>query len=216
MTPSPPADRLRASIGQAFAVAASELGMCSAAWLFVRDCASEGGVALVEALRDRLGREYPVLDSVAAAWIAEPRELVVEIKDVLVALRGIEQLCVIGLETRFLDVLIPQLDCEIALLTQGEFATDWSRVLSNYDGRVAATDLASFQSLAGHRSALLTFAYGVRGPIAHVPALWLRVIGSDVRTQFRSLIAWDVLGAGMYVYPRWLGETLTAGFSQVI
>ncbi len=115
-----------------------------------------------------------------------------------------------------LDVLLPQLDCDIALLTQGEFSTDWSRVLSNYGGRVAATDLASFQSLAGHRSALLTFAYGVRGPIAHVPALWLRVIGTDVRTQFRSLIAWDVLGAEMYVYPRWLGETLTAGFSQVI
>jgi hypothetical protein len=208
---------IRAGVGQAFAIAAGELGMCSAAWLFVRETAAEGGDAMVGALRDRLGRDYPVLDSVAAAWLSGRRAPVVETTRVLEALRGITRLCVVGLETAFLDALLPHLpDCRVALLAHGELAADWSRVLANFGGRVEATDFGSFQALAGNRSALLTFAYGVREPITHVASAWLRISGGDVRTQFRSLIAWDVLRTEMYVYPRWLVEIRTSGFSHVV
>jgi hypothetical protein len=208
---------IRPGVGQAFAIAAGELGMCSAAWLFARETAASGGDALVAALRDRLGRDFPVLDGVAAAWLAGKRGPELGTDGVLRALRGISRLCVVGLETAFLDALVPRLsDCRIALLTHGELEADWTRVLSNYAGRVEATGFSSFQGLAGRKSALLTFAYGVREPLTHVASAWLRISGGDVRTQFRSLVAWDVLRAEMYVYPRWLVEVRTSDFSHVI
>jgi hypothetical protein len=208
---------VRPSVAQAFAIAAAELGMCSAAWLFVRETAAEGGDALVGQLRDRLGRDYPVLDSVAASWLDGARSPAIDTDGVLGALRGITRLVVVGLETAFLDALLPKLPgCRVSLLTHGELDADWSRVLANYPGRIEPTDFGSFQALAGNRSALLTFAYGVREPNTHVAASWLRVSGADVRTQFRALVAWDVLRAQMYVYPRWLVEARTVGFSHVV
>jgi hypothetical protein len=41
-------------------------------------------------------------------------------------------------------------------------------------------------------------------------------MGQDVRTQFRSIIGWDVLGEVMYLYPRWMTETSLADFSHVV
>lgn len=208
---------LGAGIGQAFEVAAGELGMCTAAWLFVREIRAAGGPALVAALRDRLGRDFPVLDSVAAAALAGAEGPNIDPAGVVAACAGATQLVVVGLETAFLDALVPRLpDLRIALVTQGELPADWERVVGNYGGRVEPTGLASFQALAGRRSVLLTFAYGVRGHAAHVPAAWLRVIGADTRTQFRGIVAWDVLHEPMYVYPRWLVEAPAVDFSHVV
>jgi hypothetical protein len=44
---------------------------------------------------------------------------------------------------------------------------------------------------------------------------WVRATGEDVRTQFRSLLAWNVLQAPMFVYPRWLVEVDAASFTHV-
>jgi len=209
--------RLGPGVAQAFHVAAAELGMCSAAWLFVREVADEGGDPLVEELRDFLGRDYPVLDAVAAKWLAGARAPVTDPGPVIAACAGAARLLVVGVETTFLDVLVPRLVwTEVSLLTHGAFAVDWDRVASNYAGRLHTVDIASFQRLAGRRSALLTFLYGARGETTWVDPAWLRVIGPDVRTQFRSIIGWDVLASVMYVYPRWLCETSLADFSHVV
>lgn len=201
---------------QAFTVAAGELGMCSAAWLYVRDVARVAGDAGVNGLRDALGRSFPVLDAIAEQWLAGKRAPDTNAEAVLAALAGTRDLVVIGLETDFLDALVPRLDgVRIALLKHSSFEVDWERVLSNYAGRVELVDLERFQSRAGSRSALLTFAYGVHGSATHVPPAWLRVTGDDVRTQFRSLIAWDVLRAPMFVYPRWLVEVDAVTFTEL-
>jgi len=36
--------------------------------------------------------------------------------------------------------------------------------------------------------------------------LWLRACGADVRAQFRSLVAWNVLPSPLDLYPRRLVE----------
>jgi hypothetical protein len=128
----------------------------------------------------------------------------------------VRRLLVVGIESTFLDALVPALDAEIGLLTQGELDPDWARVLDNYGGRVVPCELGAFQRFAGSAGALLTFLYGARTDVAHVNPTWLRIIAGDVRTQFRTLIGWDVLGAEMYVYPRWLVSAPLADFSHVV
>jgi hypothetical protein len=44
----------------------------------------------------------------------------------------------------------------------------------------------------------------------------VRVCGEDVRTQFRSLVAWDVLPHPFFVYPRWLVPAALSTFSAVV
>lgn len=205
------------SIGQAFPVAAGELGMASAAWLFVREVAGLRGDAGVAALRDLLGRTFPVLDAVASVWLEGRRAPDTDPSDVLAACAGAETVVVVGLETDFLDALVPRLGAaRVALLAHGDFATDWDRVAANYGGRVTLTELSSFQRLAGKRSVLLTFVYGAQGDGTYVGSGWLRAAGPDVRTQFRDMVAWDVLRAPMYVYPRWLVGVPLADFSLVV
>lgn len=206
------------SVSQAFLVAAAELGMCSAAWLFVREVAAEGGEALVAELRDELGRSYPILDAVARAWLAGNRSPQVEPSGVLRACQGATQLIIVGVEASFLDALLPRLEPAACatLLKHSSFETDWGRVIANHAGRLETADMASFQSLAGRRSALLTFLYGTRGERTWVDPTWLRVMGSDVRMQFRSIIGWDVLGHLSYLYPRWLVEAPLTDFSDVV
>ncbi len=206
-----------AALEPAFRVAAAELGMCGASWLFVRELAESGGDAQVSALRDELGRGYPVLDAVAAQWLRGGRAPAIDPGDVLAACEGARKLVIVGLEAEFLDALLPRLGgIQAALLTHSALEVDWERVLANYHGLVEGTDLDDFQRHAGPRSVLLTFAYGADSHSLHVPPTWLRVDGDDVRTQFRGLLAWDVLKAPMYVYPRWLVELPTASFSGVL
>lgn len=208
---------LPAGLAQAFRVAAAELGMCSASWLFVRELSEDGGDDRVEALRDRLGRDFPVLDTVAAEWLGGARVPHIDPGAVVGACSGANRVLVVGVEAAFLDALVPRLDgMAIALLSHSDFEVDWDRVLGNFDGRVERTDLSSFQAWGGRRSVLLTFAYGSTEHNITVSTTWLRVMGEDVRTQFRTIVAWDTLHAPMYVYPRWLVEVPLGGFTQVV
>jgi hypothetical protein len=136
---------------------------------------------------------------------------------VLAACGNAHRLVVVGLESLFLDPLVealPTVRC--ALLSYSQFQPDWDRVLSNYGGRVEQVTLDTFQGWAGASSVLLTFAYGVNGTLTHVAPGWMRVNGEDVRMQFRTLLAWDVLGAPMFVYPRWLCEVSTESFTDLV
>lgn len=200
---------------QAFMVAASELGFCSAAWLFVRELANAGGESLVQQLRDELGRTFPVLDAVAAQWLDGLVSTAIETGPIVSACQGATTLLIVGLETQHLDALLPQLPTvQIRLLRYSALGeVDWDRILANYDSRVQVTDLGSFQQWAGTRSVVLTFLYGTNEHAAHASPAWLRLMGDDVRAQFRSFIGWNVLQRPMYVYPRWLVEVPRSDFS---
>lgn len=64
--------RLPASAAAAFRLAAAELGMCSAARLFTKELHDAGGVELLDAAREELGAEFPVLDLVATRAASSP------------------------------------------------------------------------------------------------------------------------------------------------
>jgi hypothetical protein len=208
--------RLGPGVVDAFTLAARELGMCSAAWLFVQEVAEHGGSELVHELRDLLGRDYPTLDTVATSWDEGRRAPTIDIAPILAACAGVSRLLIVGIESMFLDVLVPALgETRASVLVDNEIATDWGRVLANYRG-LEAVDLSSFQGLAGRRSALLTFLYGTSDEATWVDPVWMRVIGGDVRMQFRSIIGWDVLGTVSYLYPRWKTEAPLSDFTHVI
>ncbi|WP_437874533.1 hypothetical protein [Sorangium sp. So ce513] len=206
------------ALGQAFRMVASELGMRSAARLFVRELMEAGGAPLVREARDALGREFPVLDFIAEQRLSGGEEAPIDPQGVLDALRGVTRLLVVGLEADGLDALAPRLPgVEVGLVTDaGGLDPDFRRVLANYDGLMVPVGLSELQRWAGRRSALLTFVYGTDGHAAHVSPSWLRVSGPDVRTQFRSLIGWDILGRPMTVYPRWMVETSAGDFSRLV
>ncbi|KYG08085.1 hypothetical protein BE21_02140 [Sorangium cellulosum] len=206
------------ALGQAFRMVAGELGMRSAARLFLRELMAAGGAPLVREARDQLGREFPVLDFIAEQWLAGRAEAPLDPAGVLEALRGVTRLLVVGLEADGLDALAPRLTgVEAGLVTDGGgLDPDFRRVLANYDGLMTPVELSELHRWAGRRSALLTFVYGTDGHAAHVSPSWLRVSGPDVRTQFRSLIGWDILGRPMTVYPRWMVETSPADFSCLV
>lgn len=180
--------------------------MASASWLFVQECAQVGAEAAVVALRDELGRDWPVLDAVCAAWLSGRNVPGVNAAEVLPALEEISRLVVVGHETLWLDALVASLpeQVRVGLVRHLDLVPDWERVASNYQGRVELLFLSEFQAWAGPRSALLTFVYGRRGGETFTLPAWLRVAGTDVRTQFRALVGWEVLGAPVSVYPRWL------------
>lgn len=212
MSPSGPA------LGQALRVAAAELGMASAARLFVREVAAIAGADGVAELRDRLGRAYPVLDLVAGRWLADAPAHALDVDAVIDALNGIRRLVIVGVEADALDALVPRLaSVEVGLCTEGRaLMPEWRRVLANYDAQVQAIGLAEVARWAGPRAAILTFVYGGDRHVVHASPQWLRVSGPDVRTLFRSLIAWDVLGGIPEVYPRWSVEVDRTTFSEVV
>jgi hypothetical protein len=205
-------------LDQAFSAVAGELGMATASWLFVRAvarCAGDEGVA---SLADRVGGAFTVLDAVARGWLAGSREARVDPGPALEALGKVKRVVVVGVEASFLDVLVAKLDAsvKIAMVTHSPFSVDWDRLLDNYEGRVERVDLDTFQNWAGGRSALLTFAYGRQESRTAVLPLWLRTSGSDVRSQFHALVAWDVLGTPLELYPRWLVEIETDSFTHFV
>ncbi|HEY8379137.1 MAG TPA: hypothetical protein VIK91_21740 [Nannocystis sp.] len=210
---SAPAPRL----ARAFLTATSELGMASTAFLFAREIAKSGDAALAEA-RDLLGREFPVFHCVAGRWLTGARDPAPDIEPVLAALAGLARLLVVGLETTWLDLLLPRLGgVEVGILREDTgLHGDFRRVLANYEGLAVGVELADMSRWSGRRSGLLTFVYGSDGHVAHVPAAWQRVSGPDVRTQFAALVGWNILGAPMDLYPRWLTETGVADFSHLV
>jgi hypothetical protein len=206
------------ALGQAFHMCAAELGMCSAARLFVRELTGAGGDELVRESRDQLGRDYPVFDFVAERFLEGDGQPRVDPGPPVAALERVARLVVVGLETDFLDALVPCLPgVEIGLVTDGAgMDPDFRRVLANYGGRVEPVGFADIQRWAGRRSALLSFVYGTLGDTVHVSTTWLRVSGADMRTQFRSIIGWDIFGRPMLIYPRWLVGTSRADFSHLV
>jgi hypothetical protein len=217
--PSPPStpsldEREIASVGlgAAFELASAELGFAAAAWLFVEEVGATSGREAVEALRDELGRSFSVLHFVASRWLEGERTPRIETSAVRSALAGVRRVLVVGIEAGHLDALARDLDpsTRIGLLTYRLQRVEWERVIGNYSGRVEAVDVSDFQGWAGSRSAILTFVYGVRGDVINVLSAFLRVSGPDVRTQFREVIGWDVLGAMPEVYPRYLVEALAS------
>jgi hypothetical protein len=209
---------LPGGLDQAFSAVAGELGMATASWLFVRAvarCAGDEGVA---ALAEGVGSSFTVLDAVARGWLAGSREPRTGTRPVLDALGKVRRLVVVGVEASFLDLLVERLDpsVKIAMVAHSPFPVDWNRLLDNYGGRVERVDLDTFQNWAGGRSALLTFAYGRQQTRTAVLPLWLRASGSDVRAQFHALVAWDVLGMPLQLYPRWLAEIETESFTHFV
>lgn len=199
-------------------LAATELGMASAARLFVRQVAVSGGDDLVAELAADLGRDFPVLGCIATRWIggdqgADPRPA-----GVLKAMNGLARMLVVGLETTWLDTLLPACrGLTVGLLRDDGLPTaDFRRMLANYDGLAVGVELAELQRWAGRRSGLVCFVYGSDGHVVHVPAAWMRVSGADVRAQFATLVGWNILGSAMELYPRWLAETHQGDFSSLI
>lgn len=205
-------------LGGAFELASAELGFAAASWLFVEQVAALSGREGVEALRDELGASYSVLDFVAARWLEGERAPTIDLSGVKSALAGARRVLVVGLEARHLDALAGALDpsVRLGLLTYRLQRVEWDRVIGNYGGRIEPVDVAEFQGWAGARSAVLTFVYGTRGDLMNVLSAFLRVIGPDVRTQFRDIIGWDVLGAAPEVYPRYLVETLRSELTTLV
>lgn len=204
-------------LDQAFALAAAELGMASAGWLFAREAHADGGDDGVHRLRDELGRRWPVADAVCAAWLEGQRPPQPDAKRVMSHLTGISRLVVIGVEAWWLDALVSAVPAtmRLALMRHSELSPDWSRVVGNLGERVELVELADFQSWAGQRSALLTFVYGGSASGLFALSAWARVAGPDVRTQFRDHVAWDVLRRAPSIYPRWLVSVSADDFTAI-
>jgi hypothetical protein len=205
-------------LDQAFLAVCGELGMTTASWLFVRAVARCSGDEGVAALIESVGGAFPVLEAVASGWLAGSRERGTDPTSVLDALGNATRLVVVGIEASFLDSLVQRLDrgVKIATIAHSPFVVDWERVLDNYGGRIERVDLDTFQNWAGGRSVLLTFAYGRDDARTAVLPLWLRACGLDVRSQFRALVAWNVLDRPLERHPRWLVEIETDSFTHFV
>ena len=204
----------------AFTLAAAELGMATSAWLFAEEIHAIEGSEGVALLGDRLGRKWPVLDAICAAWLDGARPPKVCVQPLIDRLQGFRRLLIVGLEAHWLDPLLAQLphSLRLGLLRHSELLPDWERVASNLPSRVEFVDLANFQSWAGARSALLSFVYGCSNTSQDelfTTTSWARVAGPDMRTQFRDLFAWDVLGVPLRLYPRWLVAVTPDQFTWV-
>ncbi|MCC7181117.1 MAG: hypothetical protein IT177_22250 [Acidobacteria bacterium] len=203
----------------AFRTCAGELGVWSAARLFVNAAWAAGGETAVEALHDDLGLRYPVVDDVARrvltvrAPLGPPR-----VDGVLARCEGLRALVVVGVEAALLgpvvDSLPPQVD--VVALFDSTFPVDATRVQASWAPRVRLADLASFQRAAGSRSALVTPVYGADVFRAVVAPIWVRAHGPEVRLQFRRLIGVNLVGPRMAAYPRWLIDTPADDFTDLV
>lgn len=209
---------MSSSLDQAFSLAAAELGMASAGWLFTEEVFHGEGAEGVQRLRDALGRKWPVLDAICAAWLSGARAPQVDAGALLSRLEGVTRVVVVGLEARWLDALMAALPASVrvGLVKHSELSPDWERVSANLGGRVELLELDDFQAWAGQHSALLSFVYGAGGGAGlFALSAWVRVSGPDVRTQFRELIGWDVLRVPLSIYPRWLVAVSADDFTQL-
>jgi len=205
-------------IEQAFSAVVGELGMATASWLFVKAVARCEGDEGVAALAEVAGSSFTVLDAVARGWLDGQREMKVDAGPVAAATGKATRVVVVGLDAAYVDALVDAVAdrARIAIVAHSMFEVDWTRVLDNWGGRVERVDLDTFQKWAGGKSALVTFAYGRQGSHTAVQPLWHRACGADVRSQFRSLVAWDVLGVSLDLYPRWLVEADADSFTHFV
>lgn len=209
---------LPVSASAAFRLAAAELGMCSAARLFTAELLAAGGPSLLGEAREQIGPDYPVLDLVASEALDDRPPPPIDATAVVRALGTATTVLVVGLEAFFLDVLVPALrDVRVGLvLGEGGLEGETRRILANFGDRVEEVRIGDVQRWAGRKSAMLTFVYGTAGTNVYVSPVWLRVAGPDVRTQFRTLVGWDVLGRPTSLYPRWSAEAPLEPFSVVV
>jgi hypothetical protein len=49
-----------------------------------------------------------------------------------------------------------------------------------------------------------------------VSPAYLRLVGPDVRTSFRALVGWDILGRPPRLHPRFLAGASTSDFSTIV
>lgn len=208
------------SLRESFFVAAQELGMWSASTLLLRELSALGDHGSIEEARALLSREYPIFDAVAARWASEGTAPRLDPSGALAAVRGVSRLLVVGFDADPLDAVVDGVDpgTRVGLVSAvGELSGDLARVLANYRGRVEHVTLAEVPRWVGRRSALMTFVYGVDAHgTAYTSLAWLRVLGPDVRTQFRSLVGWNLLGASPSIHPRWVVATPSDDFSDLV
>lgn len=200
-------------LAPAFRRCVGELGMWSASSLFVATARAAGGEAGVAALEEALGSEFPVLEQVALGFAAPDVT-----EEVAASCVGLRRLVVVGIESDCLAPLLARLPrtVAVALILDPTFPVDLDRLRAGWGHQVELTDLAAFQRFSGTKSALLTTVYGTDGFRAAVARVWLRCHGDDVRSQFGRLIGWNVLGATMDRFPRWLVETDIDDFTDLI
>ncbi len=204
-------------IGRAFHATAGELGMLTTSRLIVDEVFAAAGEAGLRELRATLGRRYAVLDTVASAKLADVPTPTPDPTRAADALRGATSLLVVGVEADALDGLVPALgSLRLGVLAASELEVDWARCAASYGPTAEVVPSADWARWAGRRAALLTFLYGRRGPVTFVVPAWLRMNGPDVRTSFRTVLGWDVLGRAPDVYPRWLVETSVRDFSTIV
>jgi hypothetical protein len=136
---------------QAFRLAAGELGMATAAWLFVSQTAEVEHEAGVLALRDAMGRDWSVLDAVCAAWLAGARAGQPVVDGITRALHGLERLVLVGYEAVAVDALLADLapDVRVGLLPGDVPRSSVERLLENHAGRLELLDLERFPGLGG-------------------------------------------------------------------
>lgn len=205
------------SLVDAFTVCAGELGQFSASRLFLEQLLVEPDAALVADVVDVLGAAFPVFDVVAGAGFKRRGLPQLNVEPVVAALEGLSRLVIVGLETDCLDALLPLVpQVRIGLIADTAFELDLDRVLANFRGRVEPLDLADFQRWSGRSSGILTTLYGADEFRAATCSVWPRVHGADMRTRFRTILGWNVLGPRMESYPRWLAEIGTENFSTVV
>jgi hypothetical protein len=199
-----------AGLEPAFRACAGELGVWSAARLFVNAAWAAGGSAAVTALDGDLGDRYPVVDDVARRVVTQQAPLASPAVDaVLERCAGLRHLVVVGVESELLGPLVDRLPdaVNVVALFDATFPIDEARVRASWTPRVRLVDLGSFQQAAGARSAMLTSVYSADAYRAVVSPVWVRAHSPDIRLLFRRLIGVNLVGARMASYPRWLAET---------
>jgi hypothetical protein len=210
---------LPVGLASGFLMAAVELGMASAARIFVEEVAALRDRAGVDALRDAIGREYPVVDLVASCWLDGHPIPLPDPASVIDALSSVRRLLVVGVEADALDRIVAALPQEtaIGLAVDGSgLDVDAERVAANFAGRVEVVAVSGWARWAGARSGLLTFVYGRDDDVAFVSPAYLRLVGPDVRTSFRALVGWDILGRPPRLHPRFLAGASTSDFSTIV
>lgn len=206
-------------LAPAFHQSAGELGLWSAARLFVNAAFAAGGLDAVRSVDDALGDDHPVLEHVAQRALQTRMPVPSPLLDGVIArCAGLRRLVMVGIEAEVLGGVIERLpaDVDIVAIPDTMFPADRDRLVASWTPRVRLTDLGVFQAAGGARSALLTPVYGADDFHAVVTAAWVRAHSRDVRLQFRHLIGVNLVGARMAAYPRWLSETDRADFTELL
>lgn len=190
---------------RSFQLAAVELGRLSAARLFVRVLAEEGGATALDAAEAELGEGSSMFAAVAAATRAGA-PVPAPAADVLApVVPALDRVLVAGLETDGLDALVARWPAlQVGLVRNMSDDLAWARVMANYGGRLCAVSLEDWPAWAGPRSALLTFCYGFAVQPGEAVDVASEPAASDGATNPAHPSATSILGRQAWVDPLWL------------